>query len=71
MVTNQSVYDEMCEVYRKFLWGELVEVTRCKDCKRWKNPRDYECPYHTSGDPYIDDDPEEDFFCKLGKRRDR
>ena len=32
MVTNQSVYDEMCEVYRKFLWGELVEVTRCKDC---------------------------------------
>lgn len=33
MVTNQSMYDEMCEVYRKFLCGELVEVTRCKDCK--------------------------------------
>ena len=47
--------------------GELV---RCKDCKRWKDPRDYECPYHTSGDPYIDDDPEEDFFCKLGERRE-
>ena len=48
----------------------LVKVVRCKDCKRWKDPRDYECPYHKSGDPYIDDDPEEDFFCKLGERRE-
>ena len=46
------------------------ELVRCKDCKRWKDPHDYECPYHTSGDPYIDDDPEEDFFCKLGERRE-
>lgn len=33
MVTNQSMYDSMCEVYEKFLRAELVEVTRCKDCK--------------------------------------
>ena len=50
---------------------EIVqELVRCKDCKRWKDPRDCECPYHKSGDPYIDDDPEEDFFCKLGERRE-
>ena len=49
---------------------DAVEVVRCKECKRWKDPRDYECPYHTSGDPHIDDDPEEDFFCKLGERRE-
>lgn len=50
--------------------ADVVEVVRCKDCKRWKDPRNYECPYHTSGDPYIDDDPEEYFFCKLGERKE-
>lgn len=56
---------------REFENAEIVqELVRCKDCKRWKDPRDYECPYHTSGDPHIDDDPEEDFFCKRGERRE-
>lgn len=45
-------------------------VVRCKDCKRWKDPNDGECPYHTSGDPYIDGDGEEDFFCAYGERKD-
>ena len=44
-------------------------IVRCKDCKRWKDPQDGECPYHTSGDPYIDDDPEEDFYCANGERK--
>lgn len=49
--------------------SDLVEVVRCKDCKKWKDPHDYECPYHTSGDPYIDDDPEENFFCAKGEKK--
>ena len=49
---------------------DAVPVVRCKECKRWKDPHDGECPYHSSGDPYIDDDPEEDFFCAAGERKD-
>lgn len=45
-------------------------VVRCRDCKRWKDPDDGYCPYHLTGDPYIDDDPEEDFFCAYGERKD-
>lgn len=45
------------------------EIIRCKDCKRWKDPRDYECPYHTSGDPFIDD-PEETFYCGKEEREE-
>lgn len=48
---------------------DAVQVVRCKDCKRWKDPHDGECPYHISGDPYIDGDPEEDFFCAYGERK--
>lgn len=60
--------DETGEViFKPEVVGELI---RCKDCKKWKDPHDYECPYHTSGDPYIDDDPEEDFYCAGGKRKD-
>ena len=50
--------------------GTLVEVVRCKDCKRWKDPHDGECPYHATGDPYLDGDPEEDFFCAYGERKE-
>ena len=49
---------------------DAVPVVRCKDCKRWKDSNDGECPYHLTGDPYIDDDPEEDFFCAYGERKD-
>ena len=35
MPTNQSVYDEMCEVYRDYLEHKLVRVVRCKDCGSW------------------------------------
>ena len=35
MVTNQSQYEEMCEVYERYNKGDLVPVVRCKDCKKY------------------------------------
>lgn len=32
MTTNQSQYEEMCEVYERYNKGDLVLVVRCKDC---------------------------------------
>ena len=65
MVTNQSVYDEMCEVYRRFLWGELVEVTRCKDCKH----RDAENGF-CKGRGWPMQLVHDDGFCEKGKGRE-
>ena len=33
MATNQSQYEEMCEIYERYNKGGLVPVVRCKDCK--------------------------------------
>jgi hypothetical protein len=46
------------------------ELIRCKDCRYWKDPHDYVCPSHSSGDPYIDYDQEPDFFCASGERKE-
>ena len=34
MATNQSQYEEMCEVYERYNKGDLVPVVRCKKCRR-------------------------------------
>lgn len=43
-------------------WKELV---RCKDCVNSGTSR---CPCHYSGDPYIDWEPDGNWFCADGKR---
>lgn len=46
---------------------DLVEVVRCKDCINNGTSR---CICHRSGDPYIDLEPDDNFFCADGKRSD-
>ena len=41
------------------------EVIRCKDCVNNGTSR---CPCHYSGDPYIDWNPDDDWFCADGTR---
>ena len=53
------------EDMQKILGG--IPIIRCKNCKRQHDIHDYEYPYHTSGDPFIDYDPEDNFFCALGE----
>ena len=36
-MTNQEMYEIMCDVYDKYKNGKLVEVVRCKDCVHWKD----------------------------------
>jgi hypothetical protein len=41
------------------------EIIRCKDCVNSGTSR---CPCHYSGDPYIDWEPDGNWFCADGKR---
>lgn len=45
---------------------EQETVVRCKDCVNSGTSR---CPCHYSGDPYIDWNPGDDWFCADGERR--
>ena len=66
MPTNQSVYDEMCEVYRDYLWHKLVRVVRCKDCKHYKEfEGEMECWARPMMFPREPND-----FCSMGERRE-
>jgi hypothetical protein len=44
-----------------------VQVVRCKDCVNSGTSR---CPCHSSGDPYIDWNPDDDWFCADGERKE-
>ena len=44
----------------------LPVVVRCKDCVNSGTSR---CPCHYSGDPYIDWNPDDNWFCADGERR--
>ena len=62
MVTNQSQYEEMSEVYERYNKGDLVPVVRCKDCKfYWKNSVMTNVPLCLAT-------PREDAFCSEGER---
>lgn len=65
MATNQSQYEEMCEVYERYNKGDLVEVVRCKDC-RWRNV--LRC-YHKRSS--MNDLVGDNDFCSWGERRER
>lgn len=43
-----------------------IELVRCKDCVNSGTSR---CPCHYSGDPYIDWEPDGDWFCADGERK--
>lgn len=51
------------------LQAERTEVVRCKDCEYhgWQHP---ECPCNSSGDPYLIWEPEDDWYCADGKRKE-
>lgn len=64
MATNQSQYEEMCEVYERYNKGDLVPVVRCKDCKhRIPNPHGYTCK-KIFKEVSLDD------YCAWGERRE-
>jgi len=44
------------------------QIVRCKDCKKRYGGQ---CPYTSSGDPYIDQDTEDDWFCAEGETKDK
>lgn len=64
MPTNQSVYEEMCEIREKYQKGILVEVVRCKDCKK--------CIYDDLLDIYWcgEKDMSADDYCSWGVRKE-
>lgn len=76
MATNQSQYEEMCEVYERYNKGGLVPVVRCKDCKYFDHSdfgkgEEYWCKH------FIDTKDldyclkvDEDGFCSRAERRE-
>lgn len=74
MATNQSQYEEMCEVYGRYNKGDLVPVVRCKDCvysrpfdeEELKDPLkvgEWRCEFWYA-------EMHEDDYCSCGKRRE-
>lgn len=47
---------------------DIVEVVRCKDCV-YHDGKDGQCPLQWSGDPYIDIEPQDYFYCAYAERR--
>ena len=48
---------------------DIVEVVRCKECEH-RDGEDGQCPLQSTGDPYLDTYPQNDFYCADGERRD-
>ena len=53
------------EYRRQITWSSLV---RCKDCKH-RDGKDGQCPLQTTGDPYLDTYPQNNFYCGDGERK--
>lgn len=51
----------------KRIYVEEKELVTCKNCI---NAMTAECPASTTGDPYLDLTPDQDFWCKNGKRKE-
>lgn len=63
IATNQSQYEEMCEVYERYNKGSLIPVVRCKDCKYAYENAIAMCGHVTWYN-------KEDDFCSRGERRE-
>lgn len=48
---------------------DIVEVLRCKDCK-YHDGLDGQCPVQSTGDPFYDYKPDDNWFCADGERRE-
>ena len=51
--------------------ADFVNVVRCKDCKYRPKKDGYFndfCPCATTGDPYLDWIPEDDWYCASGEK---
>ncbi len=68
MPTNQSQYEEMCEVYERYNKGGLVPVVRCKDCIHREVQVDGVFRYEMCG--IRNEIINLDGFCHMGKRRE-
>lgn len=68
MTTIQSPYEEMREVYERYIKGDLVPVVRCKDCanRGWED----ECPLYESAYITGGGDEGSNFYCAWGERRE-
>ena len=64
-----STLSEMLEVVNKGIKADKTEVVRCKDCEYYGG-KDYHCPCNSTGDPFLDWVPDEDWFCADGKRKE-
>lgn len=58
--------DHVCDRKTRPEYCPLKEIVMCKDCVNSETSR---CPCHSSGDPYIDWDPDDDWFCADGERK--
>ena len=64
-----STLNEMLEVVNRNIKGNMAEVVRCKDCI-YQDGKGGQCPVQSTGDPFYDSKPDDDWFCTDGKRKD-
>lgn len=64
-----STLSEMLEVVNRNIKGNMAEVVRCKDCI-YQDGKDGQCPVQSTGDPFYDYTPDDDWFCGDGKRKE-
>lgn len=72
----KGFFEDVDNVPKFYKWVEnlptadVVEVVRCKECKH-RDGEDGQCPLQTTGDPYLDTYPQNNFYCGDGERRKR
>lgn len=66
LIEESASNAEMAEGMKELL-KEQKTVVRCKDCINSGTSR---CPCHYSGDPYIDWDPDDDWYCADGEAKE-
>lgn len=57
------------KILSRFSTADVVEVVRCKDCK-YRDGLDGQCPVQSTGDPFYDYIPDDNWYCGSGERRE-
>lgn len=47
----------------------VAELVRCKGCKH-RDGKDGQCPVQSTGDPFYDYKPDDNWYCADGERRE-
>ena len=55
------------KVLFRFPTEDVVKVVRCKECTHWDG-KDGQCPVQSTGDPFYDYKPADNWFCGDGER---